>query len=328
MSTFPSNQARLMDPDAHCIKFISTYSYDVCFEKLETVMNEMALGRMSANLLRIHSCMNIATHLRYRMLVLSENVNAEDRQFMTEYEYSYKFYLQQQSPSGNASHTPVPRKKTRRGKRLNKIRGVSDSTSISSDMSPSSNVETTILNCSSHHGLDSDSIHSGSHTITSPTTDAYEAESKSSIVVLPSLEVSEELREQPEEPISSIDENFESQDKILSCDYLDCKSYCSSCSCAPLNSPSMFHINCVDLSTLLERFEPFSYRNESGDHIEVHSPQKHLGQKRSQPETTSVDEIISMYSSACRPADPSLSTWNFVDWRELLSWASCTLSRC
>lgn len=89
----------------------------------------------------------------------------------------------------------------------------------------------------------------------------------------------------------------------------------------------MFHVSCTDLSAMLEPFEPFSYRNEFGDHIEVSSPQKHIGQKRSQPETTSVDEMISVYSSARRPADTSFSTRNFVDWRELLSWASCTLFR-
>lgn len=334
MSTYPSNRARLLDPDAHCIKFISTYTYDVCFEKLETVMNEMARGRMSANLLRIRSCMNIATHLRYRMLFLSENVNAEDRQFMTEYEHFYKFYLEQyQSPSDNASHVPVP-KKTVHCDNLSKSDRLNDSPSTSSNtpppfgvetsVSPLSGVETSVSVCSTHqeNGMSSSdaSLEDSDHQESiSMAVGVDEAVSKSS-------DTTPSCKSSPFEDTSST-MDFESQDKISSCEYLNCNRYPCSCSCVSLNSPSMFHVSCVDLSALLEPHEPFSYRNEFGDHIEVHSPQKHIGQKRSRPETTSVDELISIYSSARRPADSSFSTWNFVDWRELLSWASSTLFR-
>lgn len=284
-------------------------------------MNEMALGRMSANLLRIHSCMNIATHLRYRMLVLSENVNAEDRQFMTEYQQAYKFYLDQyQSPSGNASHVPVPQKKTRRGKRLGKKRGSNDSTSTPTVLSPS-DVETN--NSSLPLNSDSDqpeSSVSSEHIV-------CDVDNTSSSILLSQSENSDESKNFGLQDQSLPMDVDESQDKISLCDYYDCKSYCSSCSSPSLNLPPMFHVSCIDLSIALEPYEPFSYRNEFGDHIEVSSLQKHLRQKRSQPETTSVDEMISMCSSACRPADTSFSTWNFVDWRELLSWASYTLFR-
>lgn len=301
MSYFPSNQARLLDPDAHCIKFISTYSYDVCIEKLETVMNEMALGRLSANLLRIRSCMNITTHLKYRLLTLSDKVNAEDHQFMTEYESFYKFYLDQRSSNGNASHNDIPSmKKTRhcyQGCELKDEYLVSDLKS--SDSSIVSGVPST--------SLTAPCIASNS----SGATFVKNVTSSVTLAVSPSVVI----------PCGTNPEELET------CDFMDCNSYCNLCSCSKLNIPSVFHVDCIDLSTLLEPFEPFSYRNEFGDHIEVYSPQKLIGLKRSQPETFSVDEMISICDSACRPADSTFSTRNFVDWRELLSWASYTLRR-
>lgn len=287
-----SDHARLLDTDAHCIKFICTYSLETCNDKLRTVMNEMALGRLNADLPRIGSCLSIMTHLRYRIICLTNDMSAESQGFKSHYEhifYQHLKNLNSGSPLSNAS-----------SKKPRLIPGFQD---LSIDAPSTSGVKA-VSKKKTRRGRASTIRRRNTREDKDPAGAECQTTPHPSDVGASPPTVDTVPREY------GIDKTYPSE--------------IEECSCVTLRAPHVFHASCVDLTHLLEPFEPLTIRGFYGERIEIQNPLKHIGIKRSQPDDFSVDDLISVCSTR-RLASSSLSTQDFVDWRELLSWASMYL---
>lgn len=312
MELHTSDHARLLDTDAHCIKFISTYSLETCNDKLETVMTEMALGRLNANLQRIGSCMCIAAHLRYRIICLTNDVSVESQMFKSNYEHHFSYYLERlnitTSPTSHASFKK-PRLLATESQDHDSSRQLSSDT-ISVEVTDKKKKVTrrgkgavqrrherfVQKQQQQQCQMDVDTPSENPPNVTSCVTTSLENIASPVIVE----------RHTEDIPQSGFDVDFP-DDK--------------NCPCVSLQAPHVYHVSCVDLTSLLRPFEPFTYRGVYGEKFEIQDPLKQIGIKRSQPDNISVDDLLSICSTR-RPAQSSFSTMDFVDWRELLSWAS------
>lgn len=314
-----SDHARLLDTDAHCIKFISTYSLETCNDKLETVMIEMALGRLNANLQRIRSCINIATHLRYRIICLTNDVSDESQMFKSEYEQNFSHYLERL----NTTTSPISHASSKKPHLL----AIEPQDHDSSRQLPSDTTSVEVGDKKkkvTRRGKGAAQRRNERFIQQKQQQQQCQMDidtlSENPSCILPDVTLC--VTTSLEDTASSI---IERQTKdIPQCgfdvDFPDDKN----CPCVSLRAPHVFHVSCIDLISLLKPFEPFIYRGFYGEKIEVQDPLKQIGTERSQPDDISVDDLLSICSTR-RPAQSSLSTMDFVDWRELLSWASMYL---
>lgn len=316
--------AYLSDLDAYCIKSFSTKSLTECQTQIDTVLKEMAFRRLMSDLPKVSICMTVLQHLRYRVTILTNDVSANALQFISNYKIFYSHCL---SPKSQASSSKKQRVQPSCG-------------SSSSQLLPSQRLD---YQCSSpslrdqkfddmcvanssryEHSPDDCVVMTTSERTTTEDVEQKECQIDSTIHINSSTRII-----QARGGVSSgNDFNQDQGDLIIdqidsatsSRRFPDYDEYIHKCSCVSLNIPSMFHVDCVDLTTLLQPYEPLYYRNYYGERIEVLDPQKLIGSKRSH-RTFSIDEIYSIGSIRVT-AESSNSTYYLVDWRELLSWAS------
>lgn len=326
--------ACLSDLDAYCIKAFSTKSLSECQSLMNTVLKEMAFRRLMSDLPKVSICMVVLRHLRYRIILLLHDVSASATTFLLHYTKFYSYCLSPESQASSSKRPflcssqctesmdpfvhnsqyllssgmeelPVATRRTFvpyqtqsdddfehcSDQRTMRIENVSDQLNFESKHNDSDQCTMSIENTISC---------ADQCTMSIENTDC-------NTMGLHCQDVPDLITGQNEYVISS----------SLFGDFDD---YFHQCCCVQLNIPSMFHIECVDFKRLLGPFEPLSVKGHYSEMIEVNRPQKLIGSKRSR-RIFSFDECYSIGSTRI-PAGSSNSTCDFVDWRELLSWAS------